>query len=80
MDKIEKALQKLTASEKTRIKKALDSLLIEKIANLDIKKLKGHPDIFRLRIGDLRIIYQKKEAKIFVLAVARRNEKTYKIK
>ena len=79
MDKIEKALQKLSASERERIKKALRNLQAGKTKVMDIKKLKGRSDIFRLRIGNLRVIYQVKEGKIFVLAIARRNDKTYKI-
>lgn len=79
MDKIEKALARLTVAEKTRVKKALEALLGGKMAGLDVKKLKGHSDIFRLRVGNLRIIYQKKGEKVFILAIARRNEKTYKL-
>lgn len=79
MDKIEKALAKLTAAERMRVKKALAVLLGGKMMGLDVKKLKGHSDIFRLRIGNLRVIYQKKKEKVFILIIARRSEKTYKI-
>jgi len=78
MDKIEKALQKLSDKERERVKQCLSKLLRGKIAELDIKKLKDRSDIFRLRIGDLRIIYRVNKNKIFVLAISRRNEKTYK--
>jgi len=78
MDKIEKALKKLSGKERKRIKQALDKLLLGKITGLDIKKLKDRSDIFRLRIGGLRIIYHRYGEKIDVLAIARRSEKTYK--
>lgn len=80
MDKITKALQKLSKKEQGRIKVVLEKLSAGNSSEMDIKQLKGQSDIFRVRSGDIRIIYQKdKKNKIFVLAVARRNEKTYKL-
>jgi mRNA interferase RelE/StbE len=80
MDKISKALQKLTEKERIRIKSVLEKLNSDNPSSLDIKRLKGHEDIFRVRSGDIRIIYRKdKQDKICVLAIARRNEKTYKL-
>ena len=40
--------------------------------------LKREKNIFRVRKGTIRIIYQVKEEKLFVLAIERRSEKTYK--
>lgn len=80
MDKITKALQKLSDKERQKIKLVLSKLLAEDTNGLDIKKLKDRSDIFRVRVGDLRIIYRTDlKEKIVVLAIARRNEKTYKI-
>lgn len=79
MDKIEKALKKLSDKERQKIKIVLSKLISGKTANLDIKKLKDRSDIFRLRVGDLRIIYRlDSKEKIQVLSIGRRNEKTYK--
>ena len=78
MDKIEKALLKLTAKERKQIGKILKQLAAGNLAGLDLKKLKGRDDIFRIRKGDTRIIYQIKEREIFVLAIERRSESTYK--
>lgn len=77
MDKIAKALAKLSDKERLRIKQALEKLFSKKVVGLDIKKLKDRDDIFRLRVGDLRIIYRVKQNKIFILAISRRSEKTY---
>ena len=80
MDKITKALQKLSDKERQKIKLVLSKLLAGDTNGLDIKKLKDRSDIFRVRVGDLRIIYRTDlKEKIVVLAIARRNEKTYKI-
>jgi len=78
MDKITKALRKLTLKERERIKQILRQLNSRNINGLDVKKLKGREDIFRLRKGDIRIIYRLAEKEIFILAIERRNEKTYK--
>lgn len=79
MDKIEKALRKLDAKEKEIVKDILDKLEKNNLLGANIQKLKGREDIFRIRKSNIRIIYQKTEAKkIFVLTVERRSEKIYK--
>ncbi len=71
MDAIQKALKKLSPQERERIKDILVKLLSGNTKGLDIKKLKGRDDIFRIRKGDLRIVYQKEEKSIFILLVER---------
>lgn len=97
MDKIAKALAKLSEKERKKIKQALEKLsrlrprrvgasdgmsheapFSKEVEGLDVKKLKDRNDIFRLRVGDLRVIYRLNEGKIFILAISRRNEKTYR--
>ena len=51
--KAKKFIDKLPKNEKMRIVKAIEVLPNGE----DIKKLKGHTDLFRLRVGDYRIIY-----------------------
>ena len=78
-DKIQKALQKFTQKERAWIGSILADLENGKKAGLDIKKLKGRDDIFRVRKCLLRIIYRAEvKEKIFVLAIERRREDTYK--
>ena len=79
MDKIEKALRMINAKEKEIIKDILDKLREDNILGFGVQKLRGHKDIFRAKKGNIRIIYRKIEArKIFVLAIERRSEKTYR--
>jgi len=79
MDKISKALSRLTSVERNKIKKILQKIAIDNFSGLDIKKLKSHDRIFRIRSGSLRIIFRQDEnGQKFILAIARRNEKTYK--
>ena len=80
MDKIEKALQKLTAKEREWVKQLLIKVQSGQTDGLDIKKLKGREDIFRIRKGKIRIIYRSDGNKrFFVLSIERRNETTYKL-
>ncbi|MDP3900906.1 MAG: type II toxin-antitoxin system RelE/ParE family toxin [bacterium] len=79
MDKVAKALLKLSAKERERVRSILEKISKGELRGIDIKKLKGREDIFRVRKGDLRIVYRVSEAKlVIVLAIERRTEKTYK--
>lgn len=78
MDPILKALKKLTPKEKKWVKGILIKLQSDQLKGLDVKKLKGRDDIFRVRKGDLRIIYRITIGKVFILAIERRSESTYK--
>ncbi|MFH1671434.1 MAG: hypothetical protein ABH889_01490 [Candidatus Portnoybacteria bacterium] len=80
MDRIEKALNRLTPKEKQRVKGIL--LQIEKgdFKKLSTKKLIGKNNIFRIRKGSIRIILHKKNDSIKVLTIERRESKTYKKK
>jgi len=78
MDKIDKALQKFSAKEKKQIKQTLSQLYSRNFQGLDIKKLKAREDIFRVKKGNLRIIYRLENDDIFILTIDRRREDTYK--
>lgn len=77
MDKIAKALKKLAAGEKKIVKAILVKINCHDFNGLDIKKLKGRQDIYRVRKGKIRIIYRLDNNKIFILTVERRNDNTY---
>lgn len=78
MDKIDKALNELIFKEKGRIKNIIKALQLGRFDNLDIKKLKGFQDVFRVRKGRLRIVYQLLGRKIIFLKIDKRKEDTYK--
>ncbi len=79
MNKIQKALKKLTDSERTEIKNIIKALLSERFDGLNIKKLKGFDDIFRVRKNKIRIIYRVQNKTIFIIKIDRRKENTYKL-
>jgi mRNA-degrading endonuclease RelE of RelBE toxin-antitoxin system len=81
MDKLQKALGKLSQKERGSIKEALALLQSDRTETLDMKKLKGRDDIYRIRKGAVRIIFRRDEkGKIFILAIERRSDTTYNFK
>jgi mRNA-degrading endonuclease RelE of RelBE toxin-antitoxin system len=79
MDKISKALRLLSPREQALLKAILIRIKQGDLKGHDLRKLKGHDDIFRIRKGDIRIIFSKKEDKIMILAIERRSDNTYDI-
>ena len=79
MDKISKALNKLSEVDKKAVKKLLVVILRNKWQSLDVKKLKGFDGIIRIRKGKLRIIINKEKNKIKVVKIEKRNDKTYNL-
>ena len=79
MDKIAKALKKLNSKEKNWVKAILLKLVNQDFKNLEIKKLRGRKDIFRVRKGRIRIIYRFYNKEVYILAIERRSDKTYNV-
>ncbi len=77
-DKIKKLLAKLSPKERDIIKLLIMRIKLDDIEGLDIKQLKGHTNLFRVRKGRLRIVYHKTATEFIVVRIDRRNEKTYK--
>ena len=79
MDKISKFLNKLSQKELTVVKDVLEKIKKGEMANLDMKKMKGADNFFRVRKGDIRIIYRINEKEeIILLNIERKNDNTYK--
>lgn len=78
VDKIIKSLSKFTQKEKDLVKKLLLKINKNNVAGLDLKKLKGRDDIYRVRKGKIRIIYRIDNKQVYLLTIERRNENTYR--
>ena len=79
MDKIAKALRRLSAKEQKTIKAILLKVKSGDLAGLDLKKLKDRDDVFRVRKGNLRILFRRiDDQAIRILALERRSDTTYK--
>lgn len=77
-DKIKKLLAKLSPKERDIVKLLIMRIKLDDTRGLDIKQLKGHSDLFRVRKGQLRIVYRKTLTEFLIVRIDRRNEKTYK--
>jgi mRNA-degrading endonuclease RelE of RelBE toxin-antitoxin system len=80
VDNIQKALNKLSDEESGRLKKVLKDISNHIFAGLDIKKLKGRDDIYRVRKGKTRIIYKTdKSGEVFIICLDHRSDTTYNL-
>ena len=61
-----KYLNKLDSSAKIRLKKAFDRLSNEPPGG-DIKSLQGQKNLYRLRVGDLRVLFSINSASDIIL-------------
>ena len=77
MDRIGKALRKLSKSEQRALKAILREILAGNLTGLDVKKLKGHEEIYRVRKGSIRVIFRKSNGLFHILTIERRTDTTY---
>lgn len=78
MDKIEKALRKLSEKERMLVRMLLERLRLGATTGLDMKQLKGFPGILHIRKGSIRIIFRMHEGSSYLLKIDRRSEDTYR--
>ena len=79
MPDLKKLLSQFNKSERIGLENLIERIFSLNSRNLDIKKLKGYENIFRLRKGKLRIIYRLiDKQEVHILAIERRSETTYK--
>jgi mRNA interferase RelE/StbE len=64
----DKALRKLPHSIQIRIATAVDALLSDPRPRGSVK-LKGEADLWRIRVGDYRVVYTIEDDKLLVLVV-----------
>lgn len=71
----EKDLAGLDKRVRIRIRAALDKMLTN-VQSIDLKKLEGYTDLWRLRVGDWRVILRivGKEVTVYALRIKHRKE------
>ena len=74
-----KFLRKRNEKERLILIDVITSVVAGKIDNLDVIKLKGKKDIFRVRINKFRIIFQKAKPKNIIIKINERDDRTYDI-
>lgn len=78
MDKVEKALKKLSAKERASVRALLILIASRELDGLDVRKLKGRKDVYRVRKGDIRIIFLRAKSGTRILTLERRSSNTYR--
>jgi mRNA-degrading endonuclease RelE of RelBE toxin-antitoxin system len=78
MEKLKKYLLRLSKDERERIIKVIEMITFNNCVGLDIKKLKGYSDIYKVRVGANRVIFRKTETDNYILQISRRSDSTYK--
>jgi mRNA-degrading endonuclease RelE of RelBE toxin-antitoxin system len=77
MDRIRKFLQRLTPEERDRITNVMVHIVKGKYGTIDVKKMKGYGNLYRARVGNIRIIFIEQGNTRRIIAVARRDDRTY---
>ncbi len=77
MDQIKKALRSLDARQRKIILDLLLRIPVLDLEGLDVKKLKGHEDLFRVKKGKLRIVFRKVDGRGIPIQL-RYRDKAYK--
>lgn len=79
MDKIDKFLKKLSQKDRKKIDDLICRIIDKNFIGLNYKKLKGYSNVYRIRKGDIRIIFTINENKtIDIISIDRKQEDTYK--
>ncbi len=78
MDKISKFIQRLTEKERARLERVIADIISDNLSGYDLKKMKGHANLYRVRTGDMRIVFIDLKTEKRILLIDRRNDNTYK--
>lgn len=78
MDQIKKLLQKIRSKDKLILEETFDLVISRKTDFLDIRKLKGWDNYYRVRKGDYRIIFYMDDDYVKIIFVGNKDDNTYK--
>lgn len=74
MDKIQKALDKLTKKKRAIIFKVLQKIIDNDVFDLKPKKLKGFSNYYRIRSGNMRLVYKTENGKNILVNIDYRKD------
>lgn len=78
MDRINKFLRKLSPKEREIVDTVVSKILAHNFYGLNIKKLKGKDREFRVRKGNVRIIFIIDNGDTRIISIERKSDNTYK--
>lgn len=78
VDRIRKTLKRLSPKERVQLLEAVRRIKADNLIGLDVKKLQGRDDVYRVRKGLFRIIFRKiPNVENAIIAIERRSDTTY---
>ena len=78
MDQIQKQWRKLSKKDHEKIRGVFKQLAKRNFSGLDRQRLKGYEHIYRVRIGNYRLIYFDDGKEVILKYLKKRNERTYR--
>lgn len=80
MGKLDKILRRFSPKEREIIERLVERILSRNLIGLDTKKLKGLKNLFRVRKGDIRMIFELVDGKEpRVISIERKSESAYRL-
>lgn len=78
VDRIGKAFEKMSTKERKAVQEVIGRIVAGDLNGLDVQKLKGWSDAYRVRKGNFRIIFRLiDQTHPILLDVQRRSDTTY---
>src|SRR3990167_4382524 len=77
MDKISKFLNRLSKAETEKLAFLISKIVANELDDLKVKKLKGFPDLYKIRYRKIRIVFRREVNKNVLVNIDYRN-KVYK--
>jgi mRNA-degrading endonuclease RelE of RelBE toxin-antitoxin system len=77
-EKFEKYLLKLSPKQRELFESLIKRILVGDFYGMDLKPLKGHKGFFRVRKGQVRIVFSQDPNGINLIDVKNRDEQTYR--
>ena len=78
MHKIDKFLARLDAEIRQKVLAIVERIQNKDFSGLDVRKLKGSPDVYRVRVGKVRVKFVMNDSGIRILSIDNRGENTYR--
>lgn len=77
MDKIDKFIRKLSKPQRTQVVFIIERIHGGDISGLDVRKLQGRENEFRVRKGEIRVIFKRIDNSFYITDIQWRGSKTY---
>ena len=79
MNHLEKALARFAPEDRLLMRAVFVRIRADDLLHLDVRKLKGYRNLYRVRLGECRIIFERTDAgENEIVVLTRRNENTYR--